>query len=200
MIRQIPASEQILFLTFDDGPDDEYTPEVLDILRHYGVPAVFFCLGSQAETHPNVLVRMAEEGHTVGNHSWDHPFLTKLPPEEVVRQLESTSASIEAKIGRRPILFRPPYGDVNERVVQQASELGYQTVLWSVDSVDWSGIPGPEVAANAISRLCPGGIMLHHSAGNVAGTVAALPYVIEVARKLGYRFERLVDYVMKLDE
>lgn len=190
-IRPIAADNMALALTFDDGPDLQYTPPILDLLERYGVPATFFCIGSQIQRRPNVLRRMVQSGHTVANHSWSHPHLTRETSEAVGMELDWTSIIIAETVGLRPRFFRPPYGDLNDAVAHQAQDRGYEIVLWDVDSVDWSGIPGPHIAANVLPRLQSGAILLHHSAGNVAGTVDALPYLIEVAQAIGYQFVRL---------
>lgn len=103
-------------------------------------------------------------------------------------QLEQTSDIIEEIVGLRPRLFRPPYGDIDDTVSAQVHSLGYDIVLWDVDSVDWSGISGPNILANVLPPLQADSILLHHCAGNVRGTVDALPYLIEVAHAMGYEF------------
>lgn len=180
-----------LTITFDDGPDDKHVPVILDILQHYGVPATFFCIGEHVSRHPDVLLRMLQQGHTVANHSWNHPHLTQLSDADIEWQLESTSKCMQEVTGLRPRFFRPPYGNTDARVENVARCLSYQTVLWDVDSVDWSGISGPEIAANVLPKLRSGAIILHHSSGNVAGTVEALPYIIEVAKAMNYTFIKL---------
>ncbi|GGI95269.1 hypothetical protein GCM10010885_01080 [Alicyclobacillus cellulosilyticus] len=187
-------ADKTLFFTFDDGPDDRLTPKVLDILARYGVRATFFCLGAHVAQHPAVFRRMLAEGHCVGNHSWDHPYLTKEPQERVRQQLAQTARVMTETAGVQPRWFRPPYGDVNDLVAEEARRQGYELVLWDVDSRDWSGIPGPAVAANVLPRLRPGAVLLHHCAWNAEGTVDALPYVIEVAAALGYRFAGLDEW------
>ncbi|SDW74821.1 Peptidoglycan/xylan/chitin deacetylase, PgdA/CDA1 family [Alicyclobacillus hesperidum] len=184
--QQTPARVGTLTITFDDGPDAEYTPQILETLRHYGVPAVFFCIGEQVARYPDVLRAIDAAGHAIGNHTMTHPHLTELPNDEIRKQLTDAANQIEATIGKRPHLFRPPYGDMDERVERIARELGYQPVLWDVDSVDWSGIPGPTVAANVLPHLKPGAIVLQHAGEHAEGTPAALPYIIEVAVAMGY--------------
>lgn len=187
-IHRSEAKSRRLYLTFDDGPDGQFTPAILDILDFYHVLATFFCIGQQVAAFPTVLKRMFDSGHTIGNHTWDHPYLTRVTDAEVMGQLERTSQCIEAVIGTRPLLFRPPYGDVDNRISTEISRMGYRIVMWDVDAVDWSGIKGPEIVSNVIPFLRDESILLHHSAGNVEGTVDALPYIIETAWKMGYRF------------
>ena len=106
-----------LWLTFDDGPEDTYSPRVLDVLRHYRIFATFFCLGSQVEKFPAIVQRMHDEGHLVGNHSWDHPHLLDMPLDEVYQQVTKTSEAILRVLGYRPHLFRPPYGERSSPLV-----------------------------------------------------------------------------------
>ncbi|GMA64376.1 polysaccharide deacetylase family protein [Alicyclobacillus fastidiosus] len=146
----LPNEPKRIALTFDDGPDLQYTPEILEILDAYGVQSSFFCIGSQVQKFPNVLRRMVRDGHVVANHSWDHPYLTKESKSSVRMQLEQTSDIIEETVGLRPRLFRPPYGDINETLSTQVHSLGYDIVLWDVDSVDWSGISGPSILSNVL--------------------------------------------------
>lgn len=182
---------RLLALTFDDGPDERFTPTILDALDKYRVPATFFCIGSHVEKHPQVFRRMVESGHIVANHSWSHPYFTKTSADDILCELEETSEMMVNTVGLRPRFFRPPYGDMDQKVELQVTKLGYHMVLWDVDAVDWSGISGPQIAANVLSQLEPGAVILHHCAGNVAGTVDALPYIIKVAQMMGFTFVSL---------
>ncbi|MCL6624974.1 polysaccharide deacetylase family protein [Alicyclobacillus shizuokensis] len=180
-----------LALTFDDGPDEEYTPFIIDILNHYRIPAIFFCLGQQVEKYPDVLRRMANTGHTVGNHSWSHPDLTKLSADDVCSELMDTDAVIRECLGVSPRFVRPPYGSTHDALDSYIRSLGFEVVLWDIDSHDWTGIPGSEIARNVVPRLRPGSIILQHCSGRVKGTTEALPYIIEIALGMGYTFTSL---------
>ncbi|KPV40920.1 hypothetical protein AN477_21365 [Alicyclobacillus ferrooxydans] len=195
MLKKIESHDKTLFLTFDDGPDSDYTPAVLDVLACYGVPATFFCIGSQVEKHPGVVREIRELGHTVGNHTWSHPYLTKVTEAELIDEIVRTATAIENILGLRPKLMRPPYGDVNGNVLKLVWDLGCHVVMWDVDSVDWSGIKGPRIVSNVIPYLQSGSILLHHSAGQAFGTPEALPYIIETARKMGYCFASISEHI-----
>ena len=175
-------------LTFDDGPDEEFSPKVLEILKAYGVRATFFCLGRQVERFPSILERMAHDGHSIGNHSWDHPHLPTLSLDQIEWQLETTSDRIQAVTGHRPTLVRPPYGHVDETLSSLIDRMGYRTILWDVDSGDWQGLPGPHIAAVVIANLHPGAVVLQHTGAHAAGTVDALPYLLAVGQRMGFRF------------
>ncbi len=182
-----------LWLTFDDGPEDTYSPRVLDVLHHYRIFATFFCLGSQVEKFPTIVQRMHEEGHLVGNHSWDHPHLLDMPLDEVYQQVTKTSEAILRVIGYRPHLFRPPYGERSSPLVGHLANWEYHTVYWDIDSRDWQGISGPTISANVLGHLGAGGIILQHTGIHAKHTVDALPYMIEAAYALGYTFGQLPD-------
>ncbi|WP_245534014.1 polysaccharide deacetylase family protein [Effusibacillus pohliae] len=179
-------------LTFDDGPDDVWTPRVLSVLAHYDVKATFMCVGRRIADHPQVLRRIYREGHVVGNHSWNHPNLTKIPISQVGEQVERTANEIHRLVGVRPHLFRPPYGALNEPVIREIIALGNKIILWNVDSLDWARLTAAQVTANILAHAGPGSIVLEHSAGgrgeSLEDTVRALPRVIETLREEGYRF------------
>ncbi|MCL6454265.1 MAG: polysaccharide deacetylase family protein [Alicyclobacillus sp.] len=192
-IRVLPTSDRLLGMTFDDGPDAEFTPKVLDILERYGVRVTFFCLGAQVDANPSVARRIVFAGHQIANHSWSHPHAEDVTPSELLREIAQTTETIHRVTGERPRWFRPPYGELLTEQAREVAAAGYRIAFWSVDSLDWSGIPGPQIVANVVPSLQNGAILLHHSAGHVAGTVDALPYEIELCLRLGYRFVRLDD-------
>jgi peptidoglycan/xylan/chitin deacetylase (PgdA/CDA1 family) len=124
-----PARKEVA-LTFDDGPDDVWTPRILHILAQHDVKATFMCVGERIRQNPGVLRRIVREGHVVGNHSWDHPKLTKIPLAEVRTEIERTGNEIHRVIGARPRLFRPPYGALNADVIREVISLDYKIIFW----------------------------------------------------------------------
>ncbi|MFD0868478.1 polysaccharide deacetylase family protein [Paenibacillus residui] len=189
-----PAVKKIA-LTYDDGPDETWTPQVLDVLRDHKVKAAFFCVGWRIQKYPDSLKRIVREGHVVGNHSWNHPDLSKLPVNEVRNEILRTESEINRLTGRKTALLRPPYGALSDPLIKTAMALKYKIILWNVDSLDWSGLTAEQVATNILSHARPGAIILQHSAigtgGNLQNTVNALPYTIETLRKQGYSFASL---------
>ncbi|MFP3393344.1 polysaccharide deacetylase family protein [Brevibacillus sp. SIMBA_040] len=179
-------------LTFDDGPDLKWTPHVLDVLAHYQIKATFFCVGQMVKYYPKMLERIVSEGHIIGNHSWDHPYFTKIPLTAVAEQIERTTEQIESVVGLRTRLVRPPYGAVNEDVIRTIDAAGDEIILWDVDSWDWKGLSGPQVARNILGHVRAGSIVLQHCAcgtkDTLKGSVEALPYVIEVLSEKKYVF------------
>lgn len=180
-------------LTFDDGPDDMWTPRILNALKPYNVKGTFFLIGRRAEAHPNVVKRIVQEGHVVGNHTYDHPNLTKITPAEVRDEISKASDIINRVAGVRPAFFRPPYGALTVPIVEEVRKLGYKIIFWDVDSLDWSGLTGPQVAANVLAHVHPESIILMHSAGgkgeSLEDTVQSLPYIISTLHSEGYSFK-----------
>ncbi|WP_019910765.1 polysaccharide deacetylase family protein [Paenibacillus sp. HW567] len=179
-------------LTFDDVPDPRFTPQVLNVLRKHHVKATFFIVGSRAAKHPDLVKRIIQEGHAVGNHSYNHPQFGKISVNEFRSQIIRTENIIDALAGYKPRLIRPPYGDINEQQLQWAKAHGYKLVNWNVDSLDWRGLSKSQVRNNIVSHAGKGAIILQHGGGgrgsNLRGTIQALPEVISIMRNRGYTF------------
>jgi peptidoglycan/xylan/chitin deacetylase (PgdA/CDA1 family) len=185
-------------LTFDDGPDMTYTPRILNILRQKQVKATFFVLGKQVTYFPEVAKRIVNEGHTIANHSWDHAELSKLYTSQVIQQVISTNATIENVTGRKPILFRFPYGIFTAADALTIKKLGLRNILWSIDTLDWSGKTANEILAIINREKSPGGIILQHSfqSSKLEGTIQALPKIIDQLRADGYEFVTVNSFTM----
>jgi peptidoglycan/xylan/chitin deacetylase (PgdA/CDA1 family) len=184
-------------LTFDDAPDNQYTPQVLDILKKYGVKATFFVVGSQAYKHPNIVRRIAAEGHPIGNHSYNHPLFTKLTDDQFAAQINKTQKTVKALIGYTPYMLRPPYGEITESQLLWASDHHLRVVNWNVDSLDWKQLNEQQVVTNILSHTHSGSIILQHSGGgsnqDLSGTVSALPRIIKDLQSRGYQLVTLPD-------
>jgi peptidoglycan/xylan/chitin deacetylase (PgdA/CDA1 family) len=154
-----------MVLTFDDGPDPRYTPDILDTLAEYDVRAMFFVCGEKAADSKELLARMADEGHVVGNHTWSHPLLTRLTRRQIRSQMERTCDVIEEAYGERPEWFRAPYGAWNRAAFQLGAELGMEPLAWTVDTLDWT-TPGTRFIADRVENgAAPGVVVLSHDAG-----------------------------------
>lgn len=179
-------------LTFDDGPDNKYTKQVMDILKQNQVKATFFVLGQEVKKYPEVVKQMVYEGHAIGNHSWSHINMARVTPQQLRDQLDATNQAVKQAAGVSPYLVRPPFGNTNGAVTQQLTNWGYQVVLWSVDSRDWSGIPTEKIMSKVRQEMSPGGIILQHSAGgrknDLTNTIQALPLIIKELKAQGYTF------------
>jgi len=174
-------------LTFDDGPDPARTPALLDALGELGVPATFFVLGECADAHPELCARIAREGHELGNHTYTHPYLPLQRSRSVADQLARTDAAIARATGVVPALARPPYGGRSPRNVRAFERAGKRVVLWDVNSYDWKGAPGADVAQRIVERARPGSIVLMHDGGrDHAGTLDAVKLAVPALRAQGY--------------
>ncbi|MGW4231900.1 polysaccharide deacetylase family protein [Streptomyces sp. NPDC004980] len=164
-----------MVLSFDDGPDPRYTPDILATLRRYGVRAMFFVCGEMAADNQDLLREMADDGHVVGNHSWSHPLIPKLSRSGIRDELGSTSEVIEKTLGSPPLWYRAPYGAWNRNSFEIGAEMGMEPMAWTVDTLDWT-TPGTATIVRRVERgAAPGVVVLSHDAGgNRSQSVAAL--------------------------
>ncbi len=207
VIHQFGAANKKMALTFDDGPDGEFTPQILDILKEKHVPATFFIIGSNAEAHPGLIQREIDEGHEVGNHTFTHPNMSDTAPEGVTLELNATQRLFQALTGRTLRLWRPPYlGDAeptdNDEIapVLQAQGMGYIAVGEHIDPVDWER-PGVNAIVNRVLYILDHGpknipknvLLLHDAGGDRSQTVEALPIIIDKLHARGYQFVTVSD-------
>jgi peptidoglycan-N-acetylglucosamine deacetylase len=186
-------------LTFDDGPNPPYTSQVLAILQQYHVQATFFHIGSQVATFPALVSQEVQQGMVVGDHTWTHPDLTALPPDQVQLELQRTAQEIGAFTGVTPTVFRPPGGNFNSQVRSIAASLGLSTVLWNVDPKDWSR-PGTGVIIQRVLGSTQNGsiILMHDGGGDRSQTIAALPTIITTLEQRGYHFVTIPQMIKHL--
>ncbi|KUN02923.1 oligosaccharide deacetylase [Streptomyces yokosukanensis] len=183
-ILQISGRGRHMMLTFDDGPNPDYTPHILDTLAKYDVRAMFFVCGECVADDRDLVARMADEGHVVGNHTWTHPLLTTLNRKEIHSEMARTSDIIEDTCGERPQWFRAPYGAWNRAAFQLGAEMGMEPMAWTVDTTDWME-PGTDTIVDRVERgAAPGVVVLSHDAGgDRSQTVHAirewLPHLID---------------------
>jgi len=179
-------------LTFDDGPDTLYTPQILEILEDKGVPATFFVVGQQVEKHPEMMKKIINEGHAFGNHSFTHPLFPNIQSSDVNNELQQTQEIISKTVGRQSDLFRSPFGALTRADEELVHRIGFRTIMWSVDTMDWSGLSGDEIYSTVVNEITPGGIVLQHNIDwnpeNLKGTVEALPKIIDELQRQGYTF------------
>ncbi|GAA3404333.1 delta-lactam-biosynthetic de-N-acetylase [Paenibacillus hodogayensis] len=186
-------SRKVLYLTFDNGYENGYTARILDVLKEKRVPAVFFVTGHYIESQPELLKRMADEGHLIGNHSWSHPDMTQISDERITKELSQVKERVEVVTGQKEMLYlRPPRGIFSERTLAVSRNLGYTNVFWSVAYVDWDVKKqnGWKHAYDKVtSQLHPGAVLLLHAiSSDNAGAMGA---IIDYARQQGYEFKRL---------
>ena len=196
-----------IVLTFDDGPDPDYTPRILDILKREKVPAAFFVVGSMAEKNIQILRREYEEGYEIGNHTFFHPDISTISIKRVILELNSTRKLIESVTGRSTILFRAPFNADSEPQtlaevipVKESRNQSYITIGESIDPWDWQpGVTADSIVARTIRQKDAGSMLLLHDAGGDTReeTVKALPEIIHFFKSHGYKFTTIADVLGK---
>ena len=186
VVRSVPNTHNMVALTFDDGPFPRWTKQYLQVLALHGIPATFFVTGQRAQRYPEGIQIIQTAGHEIANHSFSHQRLTCLQEKDIVRELMLANQVLEQISGKKPVLFRPPYGSFNQQVTELAWAQGLRTVTWSVDPQDWKG-PGAEaLAKKVVSRTKAGDIILLHE-GKLE-TLAALSTIISGIQEKGLVF------------
>ncbi|MFF0769911.1 polysaccharide deacetylase family protein [Nonomuraea wenchangensis] len=179
------AATKCVALTFDDGPGP-HTAELLDILKRENARATFFVVGANAAAQPDLLRRMSDEGHLVGNHSWSHTDLSKPGTAKIADSLERTRDAVAAVIGQAPTLVRPPYGAVSGMLRNVARDQGFPLVTWDVDAFDQQGGATQDIVDRSVRGAHPGAIILLHDIHR--DSVAAVPEILKRLRGKGYTF------------
>lgn len=190
LIQKGNTTEKIVALTFDDGSDGTNIDSILSVLSKHNVKATFFLTGSGASNHQQKITNITNQGHDIGNHSYSHPYFTKISPTETKSQLQRTENIIRETTGKstKP-LFRPPYGDYNSTVLQRVGDAGYtHTIMWTIDTIDWTGNSANAIVQRVLTGITPGSIILMHTGAGATGTLSALPTVITRLKAMGYRF------------
>lgn len=197
MLYKGKPNKKVIALTFDDGPDNRFTPQVLDVLKKYDVKATFFLLGTRVQKYPDMAKRIDNEGHVIGNHTFWHPELPKTGVENMEWEIKKNEKELKAVTSNVTDLFRAPYGAMNDDLVKKLGEMDYRGVGWSVDSEDWKGLSSKEIKQNILNHVHPGAIVLMHSAGDwpqdLSGTAEALDELIPYLQKQGYEFVTVPD-------
>ncbi|MFF3314828.1 polysaccharide deacetylase family protein [Streptomyces sp. NPDC003035] len=176
-----------MVLTFDDGPDPRYTPEILAVLRRYGCRAMFFVCGEMVVENQDLVREMAADGHVVGNHSWSHPLIPKLRPSRIRDELGSTSDLVEKILGSAPLWYRAPFGAWNRHSFEIGAELGMEPLAWTVDTLDWKEPGTGTIVRRVLDGAAPGVVVLSHDAGgNRSQSVAALRSYLPELLDAGY--------------
>ncbi|MGA2261490.1 MAG: polysaccharide deacetylase family protein [Acidobacteriota bacterium] len=194
-VKRITTQEKVIALTFDDGPNESYTSQILEILRDNGVRATFFLIGKNVEFFPDAAREIVKEGHAVGNHSYSHPVYLALEPSKYEgRQIDMDEQILETVTGVHCTLFRPPHGFHSPWLLHAAAKRGLTSVGWSENASDWRNVTSTEIADRIVRNARPGNIILLHDGLNLAHgvdrsrTVNALPPIIANLKAQGYRF------------
>ena len=194
-IYEVKTDEKKVANSFDAAWGTELTDEILSILKTYGVKTTFFLAGNWVDKHPDYVVKIAAHGHEIGNHSYSHPHMNSLDERGISYELEKLDAMIRDLTGQRTVVFRPPFGEYNNRVVSTASSLGYYTVQWSVDSLDWKSLSSNQIYERVMGQIKPGSIVLFLIGG--PGTPGAIWRIIPDLQQQGYSIVPVGELIYK---
>lgn len=186
-IWNFESEEKVLYLTFDDGPTPVITDWVLDCLNDYNAKVTFFCIGKNVELYPQIYNRILEEGHTIGNHTFNHLKGWKTKTSEYIQDVNKASIYINSK------LFRPPYGRIKPKQSESLINNGFKIVMWSVLSIDWDkNIPKKECYNNVIKKSKSGSIIVFHDSEKASmNMMYVLPKILDYFSEKGYVFKRI---------
>ncbi|HOR86654.1 MAG TPA: polysaccharide deacetylase family protein [Bacillota bacterium] len=173
----------------------DYTEDLLGILKKYNVKTTFFLVGFWVDKYPEMVRKIDEEGHEIGNHSSKHPHMSQLSKEQIEEELSQTSDKIEAITNKKVTLFRPPFGDYNNKLVITAREMGIQVIQWDVDSLDYKDYGKDAIVKRVLSKVKNGSIVLFHN--NATYTKDALTVVLENLQNEGYKIVPVSELIYK---
>ncbi len=189
--RRCTNDNMEIALTFDDGPHPRLTPEILDILNEYGVSATFFVVGENVANYPDAAMRIAKEGHEIGNHTYTHRHIQNMNKEQLACEIESCERQIIELTDEeyRTKIFRPPQGKVDSAVKELGEDMGYSVILWSIDTKDWAHTPVSKIVDNILCNVKSGDIILMHDyIGTNSPTPQVLRTIIPKLLEKGYKF------------
>ena len=195
-IYRVRTDEKRIALTFDDGPSPQWTPRILDALKEAGVKATFFMVGHHVREYPQIARRVVEEGHTIGNHGYAHSVMFYYTPAEIEEEIKYTEMVIKEATGVTTKYFRPPKAWLRKSIKNKVEDMGYKTVLWSLNSKDWVQFDHRLIVKILKRMVKSGDILLFHDSGNVFSreggnrrqTVAAIPLLARVLVDKGFTF------------
>lgn len=189
-------NRRMVALTFDATYGDNQTYELLEILRNNNIKATFFLSGIWLINYPQLARAIAAEGHEIGNHSYTHPHMPMISMQEVINQVTRTEALIRNITGQDPYLFRPPFGEYTQALLNQLASLGYVTIMWTIDSLDWKNPGADAIVARVVDNAEPGAIILMHQ--SAPDTLQGLQSMIDQLRDQGYEFGTVTQVISPL--
>ena len=190
----LPSGAKLLALTYDDGPNDPHSLNLLEVLSKHGVRATFFMIGQYVQSRPDIAREIVRAGHVVGNHTFTHPLLTIQSAAEIRKQLSDCRAALNDAIGTHSKLFRPPFGGRRPAVLRIARELGFEPIMWNVTGYDWNAPPAAVIEKKVSRQVRGGDVILLHDGGhkqmgaNRSQTVLATDHLLKRYRNEGYEF------------
>jgi polysaccharide deacetylase family sporulation protein PdaB len=183
-IYSVEREDKKISISFDCAWGVDYTDKLLATMQEENVRCTFFMVEFWAKAHPDYVKKIYEMGHEIGTHSATHPYMSKLDKNAVVKELSSSCQVIENITGKKVEVFRPPYGDYNDNLIETASELNLYTIQWDVDSLDWKNLSSNQIQERVLSKVKNGSIVLFHNQG--LHTAQALPKIIKTLKNKGY--------------
>jgi probable sporulation protein (polysaccharide deacetylase family) len=178
------TNQKMVSLTFNVDWGEEYLPQLLEILKEEDIKATFFVTGKWAERQPDLTKKIVEGGHDLGNHGHGHRHLKNLSNEELAKEITDGEKVLQRVSGQKPKLFAPAYGEVDERISRVAGQLGYEVIMWSLDTIDWQNPDVATIVKRVVPRIHNDAIILMHP---TKPTVEALPRIIKQLKEEGYR-------------
>lgn len=194
-IYSVQREDKCISISFDCAWGVDYTDDILKALRVGEVKATWFMVEFWAEKYPEYVSLIDGAGHEIGTHSATHSYMSKQNAEEIRLELKTSSEAITAVTGKEVELFRPPYGDYDDELIKTASEEGYYTIQWDVDSLDWKDLSATDIAMRVINGVSPGSIILMHNNG--LHTAEAVPIIIETLKNKGYTFVPIGELILR---
>lgn len=191
----VKTDEKKLAVTFDSAWDDDDLTEVLTALENYDCKATFFVVGDFIEKYPERISEIYEKGHEIANHSDTHPHTNPLSRDELIAEMDGCDQKIRNITGQKEVLFRAPYGEYNNLLVQTCKDTGRFCIQWNVDSLDWRGLTSEQIIKRVTENVCNGAIILLHN--GAANTAKALPGLLCELKNMGYEFVTVSDLIYK---
>ncbi|MEW4922223.1 polysaccharide deacetylase family protein [Algibacter sp. 2305UL17-15] len=180
------SKEKRIAITFDDGPNSKFTTQILELLKTYNAKATFFCTGKQIEQHANIVKRIVNDGHTIGNHSYSHsPYFDFYGKRKVMAEIEKTNALIEALIGKKMNLFRPPYGVTNPSISKAVKETKHLVIGWNIRSLDTVKKNEQNILNGILRKISPGAVILLHDSKEI--TISVLEQLLLFLQQNDYQ-------------
>lgn len=196
-IYKVARDDRKMSISIDATWGADQTAEILDILDEHGVKTTFFLAGYWVEKFPDYVKEIVARGHEVGNHSYAHPHLNGLSKSQITSDLKKNHDLLAELTGSEPFLFRPPFGEYSDKVIEAAESLGYFTIQWSIDSLDWKDVSASFMVDRVMERAGPGEIVLFHNAGR--HTPEALRALLPRLKAAGYEVVPISDLIYRED-
>ena len=194
-IYRVQTDEKKIAISFDCAWGVDYTDNLLQAMQEQDVQCTFFAVEFWVNKHPDFVKKIVDFGHEIGTHSATHPYMSKLSKEQIVKELSTSKNAIESITNQKVQLFRPPYGDYNDLLIETAEELGLYTIQWDVDSIDWKDISSKEIVNRVVKKTKSGSIILCHNNG--LHTHEALPYILSNLKEKGFTFVPIGELIYK---